>query len=819
MSDIHHNNSAKLEQLRQKRKESIAKRDWENALHVMNQIVEIEANTDNYNQCGLLLLQLQRHQEALQSFEKAIALSPDSKQALEGIARAQSKGSASGIVARQGSDQGSLKKTLVAAETMPKMLARYQIKKELGRGGMGTVYCAYDPDLKREVALKTILPGSDGQILKRFANEAEAMSKLVHPHIVKIYDVGNAGETPYLTMEFIDGKSLSEMIREEKLPLRRAMEIMKKVTLAIHYAHGKGILHRDIKPANIMIDSKGEPRVMDFGLALDVSREVRLSQTGIAVGTPAYMSPEQALGKKKEIDERSDVYSLGAVMYELLAGVAPFRGATSQIVFQQVIDKEPLSPRKIVPRLPKELEKICLTAMAKEKGQRYLNAEEFAKDIDRFLNKKMVLASGPNLVHRAKKWVKQNRVPAAIAGAVVVVLLCALVFYAKIQAKERELIVARQKAREAEEKIKKEAEEKIREAERRVREAQLEADRKAKLAADRKAREAQLEAERKAREAKLAADKINQNSGAHPANRTGKQNAQAILYNNQGIEYWEQGKKEEAVQAFKQAIAMEPNTVSAHSNLAAVYAEQGQYEDALAELQTALRIDPEYAKAYNNLGVIYHQQHKYTEALAAFQKAVILDPDSRQHLKNLANIYYEKGDLASAATIYEKIVAQGNEELVILKRLGIIYYRLKKFADAVRTYATLAKLCPQDAEVLEKLGAMYYANHQVEEAIKILHNAIKLNPELQDANNNLGVIYFSQGKNDEALAAFDKSLAINPDAIETHFNLAKLYLKTGNNGKALLHAQKYVELAPDNNNKKEMRKLIADLQKQAGGSK
>lgn len=810
MSEIHHSQSVKLEQLRQKRKECIAQREWEGALQFMNQIVALDPNTDNYNQCGLLLLQLQRYQDALHNFEKALALTPDSRQALDGIARAtaHSKGSTSGTSCRGGStstattrhnaEQQGEKKTAGGEPTL-KNLARYQIKKELGRGGMGTVYRAYDPDLKRDVALKTVLPGSDSSIFKRFAKEADAMSKLSHPHIVRIYDVGNAGDTPYLTMEFIEGKSLSEIIREEKLPLRRAVELVRKVAQAIHYAHSKGILHRDIKPANIMIDNKGEPRVMDFGLALDVSSETRLSQTGIAVGTPAYMSPEQALGKKKELDERSDVYSLGAVMYELVTGIAPFRGATSQIVFQQVIDKDPVAPRKIVPRLPKELEKICLKAMAKEKAQRYADAEELATDLDRFLNKKAVLASGPNIVYRVKKWVKQNRTTAAAGGSIILLLLCAGLFYIKIQAKEREIMLANRRAKEAEERIKKEAEERIQEAERKAREAQLEAERKA--------REAKLAAERKAREAKLAADTTNK------TNKANKGNAQAVAHNNKGIEFWEGGKMDEALQEFKKALALDPNLVSSHSNIAAVYAEQGKFDDAMAELRIALRLDPDYAKAHHNLGVIYYQQRKFAQAIESFRKALILEPDSASNAKNLGNAYYESGNHTAALALYEKLIAAGYEDVALLKRTGMMYHRQKKPAEAARLFTRLAELRPNDDEILSNLALILYSLDKPEEAIKNLNKAIAVNPKSVDAHNNLGAIYFNQDKKDEALVYFNKALSLDANAADPHFNLAFYYYKQQNWDKALQYAQRYLELAPEGSDSKRARSIIDTIQK------
>lgn len=318
---------------------------------------------------------------------------------------------------------------------------RYQIKKKLGQGGMGAVYLVYDPVLKRDVALKTISVAQDANTFKRFMHEANTMARLNHPNIVKIYDIGSDNDIPYFTMDFINGSNLADLVQDGKMNVRRAVEVVQKVAHTIDYAHKQGILHRDLKPANIMMNQDGEPLVMDFGLAKDMEGGNKLSKTGMMLGTPAYMPPEQAWCKRKELDERSDVYSLGAVLYELLTGKPPFRG-TSHAILMQVVEKEPQPPSKISAMVPKEVENICLKAMAKDKRYRYQSAYELARDLERFLQGEPVLAMPQAWKYKVGKWLSKNSLVVALTAAGLVALLLTGIFsYWQIR-QERNLAVS-----------------------------------------------------------------------------------------------------------------------------------------------------------------------------------------------------------------------------------------------------------------------------------------------------------------------------------------------------------------------------------------
>jgi tetratricopeptide (TPR) repeat protein len=275
-----------------------------------------------------------------------------------------------------------------AARDPKRLIGRYVVVDELGRGGMGVVYRAWDGDLRRYVALKVLSGPWDGEDLARFRREAQSAAGLRHPNIITVYEISPSDESPYISLELIDGRTL----HGRKLPARKAAELMTVIARAVEAAHRRGIIHRDLKPHNIMVDAEGRPRVMDFGLAKPLRSSSQITVSGTIVGTPAYMSPEQAQGQHREVDHRSDIYSLGAMLYELLTGQAPFGGKTPLETLTAVVRSAPVAPRKITPSIPRPLEAVILTCLHKDKTRRYSSAEALARDLERFLRGEKVLA-------------------------------------------------------------------------------------------------------------------------------------------------------------------------------------------------------------------------------------------------------------------------------------------------------------------------------------------------------------------------------------------------------------------------------------------
>ncbi len=292
----------------------------------------------------------------------------------------------------------------------------YVLLEQIARGGMGVIYKARQESLNRVVAVKLILAGelASEDDVKRFYSEAKVAASLHHPNIVAIHEVGQHQGQHYFSMDYVRGTSLAEQIRRQPLSTEDAVQYVKTIAEAIHYAHQQGTLHRDLKPSNILIDEQNQPRITDFGLAKQVSGDSDLTATGQILGTPNYMPPEQAMAKPSLIGPPSDVYSLGAVLYELLTGRPPFVGGTAIETLLQVRQAEVVTPRLLNPYVPRDLETICLKCLDKEPHRRYATAAQLAEDLDRYLTDEPILARPLSLPVRAWKWCRRKPLVATL---------------------------------------------------------------------------------------------------------------------------------------------------------------------------------------------------------------------------------------------------------------------------------------------------------------------------------------------------------------------------------------------------------------------
>jgi WD40 repeat protein len=302
----------------------------------------------------------------------------------------------------------------------------YELLEEIARGGMGIVYRARQVSLDRIVAVKMLLAGhlAGKDFVQRFRTEASAAASLQHPNIVAIHEVGFADGQHFFAMDYVEGLTLAQLVAKGPLPATRAATYLKVIAEAIHFAHERNVLHRDLKPSNVIIDSAtDQPRVTDFGLAKRLESETELTLSGQLLGSPNYVSPEQAAAKRGTVGKRSDVYSLGAILYHLLTGRPPFQGETLTEVLRQLADNDPLAPRLLTPRVPHDLETICLKCLEKEPAGRYQTAQELADELGRFLRHEPIVARPVTTLEHAWRWYQRKPAIASLSAATLLLLL------------------------------------------------------------------------------------------------------------------------------------------------------------------------------------------------------------------------------------------------------------------------------------------------------------------------------------------------------------------------------------------------------------
>ena len=311
--------------------------------------------------------------------------------------------------------KGETDRTLTYRQVVADHIGPFELLAKVGVGQFGAVWRARDTRLNRIVAIKVPRRETfDGHTRAMFVREAHAAATLEHPGIVRIHEVSNQDEQVYIVSEFINGETLKDRLVGERLSFPAAAEMIATISEAIDYAHEKGIIHRDLKPGNILLDENGQPHVTDFGLAKQIDNEVTMTVSGAILGTPAYMSPEQARGDNRRVDRRSDVFSLGVILYEMLTGTKPFDGSSQVQLLQQIQSHDPRSPRAVDGRIPRDLETICVKAISKQSDRRYATTKEFAEDLRRFLAGSAILARPESLFEKGSRWVRRNKALATV---------------------------------------------------------------------------------------------------------------------------------------------------------------------------------------------------------------------------------------------------------------------------------------------------------------------------------------------------------------------------------------------------------------------
>jgi WD40 repeat protein/predicted Ser/Thr protein kinase len=319
--------------------------------------------------------------------------------------------------------------TATAPGSVVRYFGDYELLEEIGRGGMGVVYKARQVSLDRLVAVKMILSGqlATQDDIARFYTEAQSAANLQHPNIVSVHEVGEHEGQHYFAMDYVHGQSLSKLIRENPLSARRAADFVVTIAQAIHYAHQRGVLHRDLKPSNILVDSSDQPHVTDFGLAKRLDSQQTVTASGDVMGTPSYMAPEQAASNRGQIGVATDIYGVGAILYELLTGRPPFKSETPLQTMQQVLENDPAAPRSLNAAVTKDLETICMKCLEKAPPKRYHSAQAVADEVERFLDGKPIQARPVGRPERTWRWCRRNPVVAGLSATAALLLIAVAV--------------------------------------------------------------------------------------------------------------------------------------------------------------------------------------------------------------------------------------------------------------------------------------------------------------------------------------------------------------------------------------------------------
>jgi tetratricopeptide (TPR) repeat protein len=631
------------------------------------------------------------------------------------------------------------------SERVPSDLGRYTLVELLGRGGMGEVWKAWEKGLRRHVAIK-FLRGSDAEDLKRFEREAQMVARLNHPNIAPVYEVGAHQEQHYLAMQLIEGVTLDRA----KLSHRALLEAIRDAASALDHAHRQGVVHRDVKPGNLMWDTQ-QVWLMDFGLARQARVESSVSHSGAILGTPQYMSPEQARGESTGIDGRSDVYSLGATLYALLVGRPPFDlqpGQDLVSVLLRVAQEDPPPLRKIDPSIPWELETIVIRAMEKSPDRRYPSAGALAEDLQRFLDGEAIRATRPKLTYRMRKKISKHRWVAAMAAVTGLVLAggaVALVLGAGRRAAERE--EARRNLDLAERV--KNPEEKIRLYERAAGHFPEAAE---------KARQLQEKGVRD--RAALSAARAHFDRG---------RDLFRLLDRLLSTPHWKTGEArtaaQEAVAAFEKALEVYPEYGEAALEIARVELEMDRTREALPWCTRAVEASPELATAY------------------LLRAQVMLE--EYEELRH-AETGETRPETPEARALEAKILSDLNQAMrwkrdsadLELAR-GILEFSNGNFAEAARRIELYLARVPGDWRAEEWCAHAHYHARNPAAAVRHARQASAIRPRRITARLFEGLGLRAQGDTAGAMAAYTAAIGINPRTELPYLHRAAVRLETG----------------------------------------
>ncbi|BBM86977.1 serine/threonine-protein kinase [Candidatus Uabimicrobium amorphum] len=752
------------------------------------------------------------------------------------------------------------------AETFPKTFAKYRIEKELGRGGMGAVYKAYDTQSKIWVALKRITKENVGrQTMERFLREIATTAKLNHPNIVRLYESGMSPQ-PYFTMEHIEGYTLSHAIHNRELGEQKLLDIIIQVCKGLLHAHRNKVMHRDIKPSNIMVTKDGVIKVMDFGLAkLDASQTQDLSRTGNVVGTFFYMPPEQVLGKATY---KSDIYSVGAVIYEALTYRTIYQGESPMNVMYQILNENPIPPRQLNPEISPYFEAICLKCIAKKENNRYKSLRQLLQELENFRDDKPIIAKKYTKWDAAKIFMSQHKIIVGSLTCIFVIFIAAFTFTLKAWSDSEQ---ARFRAEQAVQK-KEQQQREIRSSLHKVMKIlnyamyhhePLREDKKfcelsyqilpdiekyghsdkwhfikAYIAGNAGEDQKSMEYYNKAiiNDPKNVENYINR--GRLYA-QLGKINEAFVDYNkaielkpshfqvylNRGIEYFKQKQYEKALRDYNKAIELYPSFFDAYMKRALFYATTKQYTKAVVDYSKAIEINSHSYQGYINRGILYLNLQQYAKALRDYNKAIELKPELPLLYAQRGHFFYNTKQNRKAYHDYTKAIDMKLRDFKVYHFRGMIYQlTFKKYNEAVHDYTMAIKIAPKNIDSYYQRAQTYTSQKKYRDSIRDYTKVIEMNDRHAEAYFHRGIAYSNVNDYDKTLRDYNKAIAIHPQYFQVYNNRGNLYADVKDYDRALFDYNKAIAINPryfkayDSRgnlykNQKKYRKALSDYNK------
>ena len=681
----------------------------------------------------------------------------------------------------------------------------YNVQEILGRGGMGVVYKAVQKKLNRPVALKTLLAGAYASETERtrFYREAEAVASLRHPHIVQVYDVGEVEGHPFYTMEFVPGGTLSQKVEGVPQDVRESADIIATLARTMHYAHQSGVVHRDLKPGNILVADQGLLKISDFGLALRLDGQSDLTMTGDRLGTPSYMAPEQVLGTRDSIGPAADIYSLGAMLYEMLTGHPPFRSETQLVAERRLMFEDPLPPSKINPKVPRDLATICLKCLHKQPRQRYESAGDLATDLDRFLRHEPIFARPTSRTERISRWVRRNP---ATSGLLVMALVLVGVLIS-------------------------------------------EASQEWRLAAGRRAEKARLTARYESGvvlvqqgrypEARAILGKLGDGGFADLRQKINDELSQlrlleeleAIGVNRLSYLQFDYGGRYSRTDADKryQAVFNKLNVGSILDDPAAVarqIAQRDIKEPLLAAFDDWAICTPDAKRRDWLLTVVRLAdpdstgwRDKARDPASWNDRATIESlAQSAFDAKNSIQLLCVLADRMESVTIcsanFRQRLQQENSDDIFANMSLADLLRKKKPSESLRYYQAALAIRPTSTPICYSLGLALLSNQRTDESIVYFQRAIKIDPKFVLAYYHQGQSYYTLENYPEAIKNFEQALELDREFIPTYLSLGQAYLAINRHQDAQhIFTECLAKLADNDPQKPEIENQIARCKK------